>query len=151
MRSLIRHISVFACSLLWNNGAKICNPLKFIRKYWAQLVLSSIAIQTIACAYGGEDPYGEYSDFCRPEFDSTKFTHEGYSECEERIVERVLIAEDLQNNFNKREDATIEAWSEAQNKIYELSQTCDMSHLKAEGSLKEYVCGDGRKLTIDKN
>ena len=57
MRKLLRHISVFACSLFWGNGARIGNPVKFIRKYWAQLLLSSIAIQTIACAYGGEDPY----------------------------------------------------------------------------------------------
>ena len=144
MRNLIRHFSVFACSFFWNNGAKICNPLKIIRKYWAQLLLSSIAIQTIACAYGGEDPYGEYPEPCRPEFDSGKFTHAGYTECEERIVEQVLLMEDLQNNINKREDATPEAWNQVRIRINELSQTCDMNHLKAEGSLSGYVCGDGK-------
>ena len=75
MRNLFRHISIFACSLFWSNNAKIGNPFKFIRKYWAQLLLSSVAIQMIACAYGGEDPY-DYSYDCDPVFDVEKFKNE---------------------------------------------------------------------------
>ena len=130
MRKLLRHISVFACSLFWGNGARIGNPIKFIRKYWAQLLLSSIAIQTIACAYGGEDPY-DYSDDCDPVFDTEKFTNENYTDCEKQIVEQALIAKDLQDNLGKRDDATIEAWNEVRKKISEIAETCDMNHLYA--------------------
>ena len=89
MRNLFRRFSVFACTLFWNNGTGICNPVHFVRKYWAQLVLSSITIQTIACAYGGEDvSYGDSSTECRPAFIVDKFTNEGYTECEKQIVEQ---------------------------------------------------------------
>ena len=149
MRKLFRHISVFACSLFWGEGARIGNPFKFIRKYWAQLLLSSIAIQTIACAYGGEDPY-DFSNDCDPVFDVKKFTNEGYTDCEKQIVEQALIADDLQNNFNKREDATLEAWNEAKRKISEIAATCDMSKLEAEGSITSYYCSDGRTIDVNK-
>ena len=155
MRNLFRRFSVFACTLFWNNGAKIGNPIRFIRKYWAQLVLSSIVIQTIACAYGGEDVYyGDSSKECRPEFDATKFntakiSNDGYTNCEKEIIEQVVKAQYLQNNFNKRSDATIETWAEAQQKVEELAETCEMEHLKAEGSLTEYVCGDGKSISVE--
>ena len=155
MRNFFRRISVFICTLFWNNGATICSPIRFIRKYWAQLVLSSIAIQTIACAYGGEDvSYGDSSTECRPEFDATKFDTgkigtDGYTNCEEEIIEQVVRAQYLQDNFNKRLDATIEAWSEALQKIDEIAETCEMEHLKAEGSLTGFVCADGRTIDVD--
>ena len=148
MRKIFRHISVFACSLFWKSGARSVNPIKFIRKYWAQLLLSSIAIQTIACAYGGEDPYN-YSNDCDPVFDVEKFTNEGYTDCEKQIAEQARIAKDLQDNFNKREDATLEVWNEAKRKICEIAETCDMEQLKAEGSLTEYVCGDGKITPVE--
>ncbi len=145
MRKLFRHISVFACSLFWGNGARIGNPIKFIRKYWAQLLLSSIAIQTIACAYGGEDPYN-YSNDCDPVFDTEKFTNENYTDCEKQIVEQALIAKDLQDNLGKREDATLEAWNDVRRKISEMAETCDMNNLYTEGSLTSLYCSDGRVL-----
>lgn len=144
MRNLFRRFSVFACTLFWNNGTEICNPVHFVRKYWAQLVLSSIAIQTIACAYGGEDvSYGDSSTECRPAFIVDKFTNEGYTECEKQIVEQVLLATELQDNFNKRDDATLDAWAAAVQKVDDLAKTCEMEHLQAEGSLNGFVCGDG--------
>lgn len=145
MRKLLRKISVFACSIFWVNGARSGNPFRFIRKYWAQLLLSSIAIQTIACAYGGEDPY-DYSDDCDPVFDTEKFTNEGYTDCEKQIVEQALIAKDLQDNLGKREDATIEAWNKVRQKISEIAETCDMNHLYMEGSFTSLYCSDGRVL-----
>jgi hypothetical protein len=148
MRNLFRHISIFACSLFWSNNAKIGNPFKFIRKYWAQLLLSSVAIQMIACAYGGEDPY-DYSYDCDPVFDVEKFKSEGYTDCEKQIVEQALIAHDLQVNLGKREDATLETWSETRRKIREIAETRDMKNLQAEGSLTSYHCSDGRTLNTD--
>lgn len=146
MRNLLRHFSIFICTLFWNNGAKICSPFRFIRKYWTQLVLSSIAIQTIACTYGGEDvTYKDPSKECRPAFNVDKFTNEGYTECEKQIVEQVLLATELQDNFNKRDDATLDAWAAAVQKVDELAETCEMEHLQAEGSLDGFVCGDGSK------
>ena len=145
MRKLLRKISVFACSIFWGNSTKICNPFRFIRKYWAQLLLSSIAIQTIACAYGGEDPY-DYSDDCDPVFDTEKFTNEGYTDCEKQIVEQALIAKDLQDNLGKRDDATLEAWNEVRQKISAIAETCDMNNLYTEGSLTSLYCSDGRVL-----
>jgi hypothetical protein len=145
MRKLLRKISVFACSIFWGNCARSGNPFRFIRKYWAQLLLSSIAIQTIACAYGGEDPY-DYSDDCDPVFDTEKFTNEGYTDCEKQIVEQALIAKDLQDNLGKREDATIEAWNEVRQKISEIAETCDMNHLYMEGSFTSLYCSGGRVL-----
>ena len=142
MRNLFRRFRVFACTLFWNNGVNTGNPVRFIRKYWAQLALSSIAIQTIACAYGGEDVSYTPPE-CRPAFNVEKFTNEGYTDCEKQIVEQVLIAEDLQNNFNKRDDATLDAWSAAVQKVDKLAETCEMEHLKAEGSLNGFVCEDG--------
>lgn len=50
MRNLFRRITVFICSFFWSNNIRPCNPIRFIRKYWAQLALSSIAIQAIANA-----------------------------------------------------------------------------------------------------
>lgn len=147
MRNLFRRMSVFACTLFWNNGVNIGNPVSFVRKYWAQLVLSSIAIQTIACTYGGEDvSYGDSSEKCRPVFDTEKFTNEGYTDCEKQIVEQALIAEDLQDNFNKRDDATLEAWSAVVQKIDEIAENCDMNHLYMEGSFTSLYCSDGRVL-----
>jgi hypothetical protein len=148
MRNLFRRISVFVCSLFWSNNAQIGNPFKFIRKYWAQLLLSSVAIQMIACAYGGEDPY-DYSYDCDPVFDVEKFKNEGYTDCEKQIVEQALIAHDLQVNLGKREDATLETWSETRRKIREIAETCDMKNLQAEGSLTSYYCSDGRTLNAD--
>ena len=150
MRKIFRHISVFACSLFWKSGARSVNPIKFIRKYWAQLLLSSIAIQTIACAYGGEDPYN-YSNDCDPVFDVEKFTNEGYTDCEKQIAEQARIAKDLQDNFNKREDATLEVWNEAKRKISEIAETCDMGRLEAEGSITSYYCSDGRTINVKEN
>lgn len=147
MRNLFRRMSVFACTLFWNNGANTGNPVSLVRKYWAQLVLSSIAIQTIACTYGGEDvSYGDSSEKCRPVFDTEKFTNEGYTDCEKQIVEQALIAEDLQDNFNKRDDATLEAWSAVVQKIDEIAENCDMNHLYMEGSFTSLYCSDGRVL-----
>jgi len=148
MRSLFRRISVFTCTLFWNNGTKICNPIRFVRKYWAQLILSSVAIQTIACAYGGEDVYGDFSSACSPEFNVEKFTNKDYTDCEKDIVEKVLKAKDLQDNFNKREDATLEKWVGVRQEIDKLAETCDMEHLKSEGSLTNYVCGDGKTVDV---
>lgn len=142
MRKLFRHLSVFACSIFWGNNSRIVNPFKFIRKYWAQLIISSVAIQTIACTYGGEDPYTPYSYDCEPVFDVKKFTHEGYTDCEKQIVEQALIANDIQENLNKREDATLEALNEVQRKIHDIAVTCNMDNLLAEGSLKSYSCSD---------
>lgn len=150
MRNLFRHFCVFACTLFWNNGTGACNPVRFIRKYWAQLVLSSIAIQTIACTYGGEDvSYGDSSNECRPAFNVEKFTHKDYTECEKQIVEQVLLATEYEENFNKRDDATLDAWSAAVRKIDELAETCEMEHLQAEGSLNGFVCGDGNSKTSE--
>jgi len=150
MRNLFRRFSVFTCTLFWNNGVGSCNPVRFIRKYWAQMVLSSIAIQTIACAYGGEDVYyGDSSNNCRPAFIVEKFTHKDYTECEKQIVEQVLLATELQDNFNKRDDATLDAWSAAVQKVDELAKTCEMEHLEAEGSLNGFVCGDGNSKTSE--
>ena len=149
MRKLFRRISVFACSIFWENGARAGNPINFIRKYWAQLLISSIAIQTIACAYGGEDPY-DYSNDCDPVFDTEKFTNENYTDCEKQIVEQALIAKDLQDNLGKRDDATLEAWNEVRQRIGKIAETCDMKNLEAEGSLTSYYCSDGRTINVQK-
>lgn len=149
MRKLFRRISVFACSIFWENGARAGNPINFIRKYWAQLLISSIAIQTIACAYGGEDPY-DYSNDCDPVFDTEKFTNENYTDCEKQIVEQALIAKDLQDNQGKRDDATLEAWNEVRQRIGKIAETCDMKNLEAEGSLTSYYCSDGRTINVQK-
>ena len=146
MRKLFRHISVFACSIFWENGIKISNPFKFIRKYWAQLFLSSIAIQTIACAYGGEEPYYHKSYDCEPVFDTEKFTYENYTDCEKQIVEQALIEKDLEDNLGKREDATFEAWNVVRRKISEIAEDCEMNNLYMEGSLTSLYCSDGRIL-----
>jgi len=153
MRKILRHIYVLACSLFWNNGARLSSPVRFFRKYWAQLILSSVVIQAIACAYGTDDEemYGDYSGTCRPEFDVEKFSNEAYTECEQQIVEQALIARDIQDNFNKREDATIEAWNETLRKIDEIAVTCEMEHLEEEGSLSGYVCGDGTTETVEEH
>ena len=149
MRKLFRRISVFACSIFWENGARAGNPINFIRKNWAQLLISSIAIQTIACAYGGEDPY-DYSNDCDPVFDTEKFTNENYTDCEKQIVEQALIAKDLQDNLGKRDDATLEAWNEVRQRIGKIAETCDMKNLEAEGSLTSYYCSDGRTINVQK-
>ena len=149
MRKLFRRISVFACSIFWENGARAGNPINFIRKNWAQLLISSIAIQTIACAYGGEDPY-DYSNDCDPVFDTEKFTNENYTDCEKQIVEQALIAKDLQDNLGKRDDATLEAWNEVRQRIGKIVETCDMKNLEAEGSLTSYYCSDGRTINVQK-
>ena len=149
MRKLFRRISVFACSIFWENGARAGNPINFIRKYWAQLLISSIAIQTIACAYGGEDPY-DYSNDCDPVFDTEKFTNENYTDCEKQIVEQALIAKDLQDNLGKHDDATLEAWNEVRQRIGKIVETCDMKNLEAEGSLTSYYCSDGRTINVQK-
>ena len=149
MRKLFRRISVFACSIFWENGARAGNPINFIRKYWAQLLISSIAIQTIACAYGGEDPY-DYSNDCDPVFDTEKFTNENYTDCEKQIVEQALIAKDLQDNLGKRDDATLEAWNEVRQRIGKIAETCDMKNLEAEGSLTSYYCSDSRTINVQK-
>ena len=148
MRNLFRHISVFACSLFWGNDAKIGNPFKFIRKYWAQLLLSSVAIQMIACTYGGEDPY-DYSYDCDPMFDVEKFKNEGYTDCEKQIVEKALIAHDIQVNLGKREDATLETWSDIRRQIREIAETCNMENLLADSSITSYHCSDGRTINVD--
>ncbi len=145
MRKLFRRISVFACSIFWKNSARTGNPINFIRKHWAQLLISSIAIQTIACAYGGEDPY-DYSNDCDPVFDTEKFANENYTDCEKQIVEQALIAKDLQDNMGKRDDATLEVWNEVRQRIGKIAETCDMNNLYTEGSLTSLYCSDGRVL-----
>ncbi|MBP5767724.1 MAG: hypothetical protein J6W51_01215 [Fibrobacter sp.] len=149
MRKLFRRISIFACSIFWKNGARAGNPINFIRKNWAQLLISSIAIQTIACAYGGEDPY-DYSNDCDPVFDTEKFTNENYTDCEKQIVEQALIAKDLQDNLGKRDDATLEAWNEVRQRIGKIAETCDMNNLYTEGSLTSLYCSDGRTINVQK-
>ena len=109
------------------------------------MLISSIAIQTIACAYGGEDPY-DYSNDCDPVFDTEKFTNENYTDCEKQIVEQALIAKDLQDNMGKRDDATLEVWNEVRQRIGKIAETCDMNNLYTEGSLTSLYCSDGRVL-----
>ena len=61
----------------------------------------------------------------------------------------MLKAKDLQENFNKRDDATIENWLEVQQSVNRLAETCEMEHLKSEGSLTNYVCGNGKTVDVD--
>jgi hypothetical protein len=149
MRNLFRRITVFICSFFWSNKIRPCNPIRFIRKYWAQLALSSIAIQAIACAYGGEDGYGGQIYLCKPLFTLQKKSDKSYSNCEQDIVDQLVIAKDIQDNFNKSSSATIEAWNEAIANAREIAVTCDMKHLKADSTLTSYICPDGRTRTVE--
>lgn len=167
--SILKKFFAGLTAFLWADKKRLF--LGFFASLWS--------VQHIACAYGTDEPCeGPCADpslYCTPVFDVEKLSGNEYSECEQELADTLKFLSDCNEscakekfyNQSKREDSFFEneqmycndpspyegcgdySVNGKMNNVYSVINNCPMDHIKAEGAMTSYKCGDGEIVSIE--
>lgn len=138
MRKFIRKITLLLSSLCWSD----CAPI----------LLSLVALQHIACAYGTDEPCDDNNCYdpsldCSPIFNYEAMTGKDYSECEQGILD-TLKARKLRNT-NEYGVCIKGPCNLTYEERWLIRDNCPLDHIKADSALSGYQCANGENVSID--
>ena len=102
----------------------------------ASIITSSFALQAFSCTYGSPDDV-EHS--CHGlEFQLLHESNPYYSECEQKIVDQLVLANRVKEQYGENSNEYISQWNESLRTARNIAETCEMSTLKIDGTVSCY-------------
>ena len=142
-RSFIKKINLITTALFW---ADFSGVWRHFRKCWPQFLVCFFAIQQTACTYGcgggdcDEPPAIDPNLDCVPVFDLNAMTGNGYSECEQAILDTIRFRDaQYRNEYGVCTNATNQCALNHTEGVY-VRENCPMDHIKLDGALRGYSC-----------
>lgn len=122
------------------------------------IIASSLSLQAFACTYGTPDDSnsGPFQDLtptgCQPVFELQTNTDAkaevAYSSCEQKIVDQLTLAEKAKKKYGENSEVFVSQWNSSLEAARKIAETCDMKQLKADGTLKAYIC-EGSTVSVE--
>ena len=147
MKKFLRKVYLWVVAIFWS------------RRYTlTSIIASSLSLQAFACTYGTPDDSssGSFNDLvptdCQPVFELQTNTdakaEPPYSSCEQEIVDQLTLAEKAKKKYGEDSEVFVSQWNSSLEAARKIAETCDMKQLKADGTLKAYIC-EGSTVSIE--
>ncbi len=147
MSRILRKVYLWIVAVFWSRRYSLTS-----------IIASSLSLQAFACTYGTPDDSnsGPFQDLtptgCQPVFELQTNTDTkastNYSNCEQEIIDQLALAEKAKNKYGENSDIFVSQWNASLETSREIAETCDMKQLKADGTLKAYIC-EGRTISVE--
>lgn len=146
MRKILRKIYLWIGAIFWSRRYRLTS-----------IIASSLSLQAFACTYGTDDSCsGDFKDLtpadCQPVFELQTNTDTkasaNYSSCEQEIVDQLTVAEKTKKKYGEDSEIFVSQWNASLETARKIAATCDMKQLKADGTLKAYIC-EGQTVSIE--
>ena len=147
MKKFFRKVYLWIVAVFWS------------RRYTlTSIIASSLSLQAFACTYGTPDDSssGSFNDLvptdCQPVFEFQTNTDAkastNYSSCEQEIVDQLTSAEKAKKKYGENSEVFVSQWNTSLKTARKIAETCDMKQLKADGTLKAYIC-EGSTVSVE--
>ena len=147
MKKFFRKVYLWIVAVFWS------------RRYTlTSIIASSLSLQAFACTYGTPDDSssGPFNDLvptdCQPVFELQTNTDAkastNYSSCEQEIVDQLTSAEKAKKKYGEDSEVFVSQWNTSLETARKIAETCDMKQLKADGTLKAYIC-NGQTVSVE--
>ena len=147
MKKILRKVYLWIVAIFWSRRYSLTS-----------IIASSLSLQAFACTYGTpDDPSnGPFNDLvptdCQPVFELQTNTdakaESPYSSCEQKIVDQLTSAEKTKKKYGEDSEVFVSQWNTSLETARKIAETCDMKQLKADGTLKAYIC-EGSTVSVE--
>lgn len=124
-RKILGKILAFLSAVFWSRRYRL-----------ASIITSSFALQAFSCTYGSPD---DVEHTCHGlEFYLQHESDPNYSECEQKIVDQLVLAKSVKEQYGEDSNEYISQWNESLRTARNIAETCEMENLKKDGTVSCY-------------
>lgn len=124
-RKILGKMLAFLSAVFWSRRYRL-----------ASIITSSFALQAFSCTYGPPD---DVKHTCHGlEFYLQHESDANYSECEQKIVDQLVLAKSVKEQYGEDSNEYISQWNESLRTARNIAETCEMENLKKDGTVSCY-------------